>query len=264
MTRALEIARTKRLCFTITTGRSGTEYLARALGLFRGVRAEHEPKPTFGSAFRTVQAAPGTAREFWLAHKLPRIAACGEAVYAETSHLVCKGFLESAVELELPLTLIHLVRPPRDVATSLWQLATIPGRTYGGVKYYLAPFDERVLLPLERVRAERLDDYQMCFWYCLEIEARALDYARRFADRGVRVVRCELAEIATSVGVERMGRELQLDGLSAIGRIQLATTAGRRFNEKLAQKRPSVFTSARLDELEAEVRALVAADVPAR
>ena len=56
--------RAKRLIFTVTTGRSGTLYLARVLGLFRGTKSLHEPKPTFSSAFRTVQTAPSTAREF--------------------------------------------------------------------------------------------------------------------------------------------------------------------------------------------------------
>src|SRR6185436_2882073 len=129
-----------------TTGRSGTEYLARVLGLFRGVRALHEPKPTFASAFRTVCAAPETAREFWLEHKLPRIARARAPVYAETSHLACKGFLESLVELDLQPTLIHLRREPHAVARSMLALGTVPGRTYKGVKYYLGPGD-RVFLP---------------------------------------------------------------------------------------------------------------------
>jgi len=55
--------RAKRLFFTVTTGRSGTLYLARVLDLFRGTRSLHEPKPTFSSAFRTVQTVPATARD---------------------------------------------------------------------------------------------------------------------------------------------------------------------------------------------------------
>lgn len=253
----LASVRAKRLILTVTTGRSGTEYLARVLGAFRDVRATHEPKPTFGSAFRTVCANPATAREFWLAHKLPRIARSRRPLYAETSHLACKGFLESAVELELALTLVHLVRPARAVATSLWRLATIPGRTFGGVKYYLSPFDVRLLRPVPRERAERFDDYQLCYWYCLEIEARAAHYAERFAPRGVRVVRAELDALASVEAVERLGRELELGPLSALGRVKLAALAGRRLNEKSALKRPDAPDPARLDELEAQVREAV-------
>lgn len=252
---ALESVRAKRLTFTITTGRSGTGYLSRALGAFRDVYSTHEPKPTFGSAFRTVCADPSVAREFWLAHKLPRIARSPRAHYAESSHLVCKGFLESAVELGLQLRLVHLVRPARDVATSLWCLATIPGRSYGGIKYYLSPFDTaRVFAPVARGRAERFDDYQMCYWYCLEIEARARHYAEVFAPLGVRVVRAELAELGTLEGLERLGRELELGPLSALGRVRLAALVGRKLNDKQDRKRPNTLDAARLDELEAEVR----------
>lgn len=254
----LERVRTKRLIFTITTGRSGTEYLSRALACFRDVESRHEPKPTFGSAFRTVCAAPQTAREFWLAHKLPRIAASPRAIYAETSHLTCKGFLESAVELELRPTLVHLVRSEREVATSLWRLGTIPGRTYGGVKYYLSPWDARLASPVDAARAERWHDYQLCFWYCLEIAARARDYAERFTPRGARVHRVELTSIVAAGGVEELGRELDLGPLGAIGRFQLRTLPARRLNEKADRKREFDLGAGELDALEAEVRDAVA------
>ncbi len=259
MNAALESVRAKRLIFTITTGRSGTEYLAKVLGAFPGVRATHEPKPTFGSAFRSVCAEPSVAREFWLAHKLPRIARTHASIYAETSHLVCKGFLESALELGLRPQLVHLVRPAREVATSLWRLGTIPGRTFGGVKYYLSPFDTRVMAPVARERAERFDDYQLCYWYCLEIEARAARYAQQFAPHGVSVTRIELAQLANSAGVEGMAHELALDAPSPFGRLRLNALIGRKLNEKNALKRASTFDAADLDEREADVRAALAA-----
>jgi hypothetical protein len=257
MSAALEIVRRKRLIFTLTTGRSGTEYLARALGAFREVEARHEPKPTFGSAFRTVAAAPGTAREFWLAHKLPRIARGSRPVYAETSHLACKGFLESAVELGLTMTWVRLHRPAREVAASLWQLGTIPGRSYGGVKYYLAPFDRGVRLALDAARVERLDDYQLCYWYCLELEARAEELVRRFP--AVPCVRRELDQLGTLAALEELGRELGLAAPSPLGRVQLAALAGRRVNRKLDRKRAPEPEPGRLELLEAELRELVEA-----
>ena len=257
--RVLAAARAKRLIFTITTGRSGTEYLSHALACFRDVDSRHEPKPTFGSAFRTVRSAPATAREFWLAHKLPRIAASKQPIYAETSHLVCKGFLESAVELNLQMSLLHLVRAPREVATSLWRLATIPGRTYGGVKYYLSPWDAQLALPVDLASAERWDDYQLCFWYCLEIEARAREYAERFASRGVRVHRVELTAILASEGVEQLGRDLELGPLGTLGRLQLRTLPKRRINAKADRKREFTFAAGELDALEAGVLAATAA-----
>lgn len=253
---ALRRALEKRLILTVTTGRSGTEYLARVLGAFRDVHAEHEPKPTFGSAWRTVMQAPPTAREFWLAHKLPRVARTRAPLYAETSHLVCKGFLESAIDLGLRMTWLHLRRPAREVAVSLWRLGTIPGRSYAGVKYYLSPWDPRVRRPLIGARPEQLDDYQLCYWYCLEIAARAEEYARLAPQSGVRFVAIDLASLLTTEGVERLGELAELGPLSTLGRVQLSAFAGRRFNDKSGRKRPLTFAPARLDELEHELREL--------
>ena len=257
---ALEIVRRKRLILTVTTGRSGTEYLARALACFRSVESEHEPKPTFGSAFRTVCAAPETAREFWLAHKLPRIARVRAPVYAETSHLVCKGFLESALELGLAMSWIRLARPHREVATSLWRLSTIPGRTYGGVKYYLSPWDRGVRLALPPERARELDDYQLCYWYSLEIEARAAEYERIARSRGVAWHRVELAELREPGGVEALAAALGLGAPTPAGRVRLAALRSRRVNEKSDLKRELTLGSAELDRLEREL----VASLPAR
>jgi hypothetical protein len=264
MESALEVVRRKRLILAITTGRSGTEYLARALACFRSVESAHEPKPTFGSAFRTVCAAPETAREFWLAHKLPRIARVRAPVYAETSHLACKGFLESALELGLAMTWIRLARPHREVATSLWRLATIPGRTYGGVKYYLSPLDRGVRLALDPERVERLDDYQLCFWYSLEIEARAAEYEKLARERGVAWHAVELAALREPGGVEQLGAALGLGAPSPAGRVRLAALRGRRVNEKRELKREMALSEAELERLERELRDLLASAEPAR
>lgn len=251
----LERVRAKRLLLTVTTGRSGTLYLARVLGLFRGVTSEHEPKPTFSSAFRTVAAAPATAREFWLEHKLPRVARARGAVYAETSHLACKGFLESLVELGVVPELLHLVRAPRAVAASLLALGTVPGRTYKGVKYYLSPADAP-LLPLACPERE-LTDYQVCFWYCLEIAERARVYAERFAPAGVRVHRVELGELSERDGPARLGERLGLGAPGLRGRL-LAKLLDRSRNEKAAKKRALDLAPERLAREEEELVARLA------
>jgi uncharacterized integral membrane protein (TIGR00697 family) len=92
-----------------------------------------------------------------------------------------------------------------------------------------------VRVALDPARAEELDDYQLCYWYCLEIEARADEYRRR-APSDVRVHRVELAELREPEGIERLGEALELGPLSAFGHLQLRALAGRRLNAKDAQK----------------------------
>jgi len=249
--------RAKRLFFTVTTGRSGTRYLARVLGLFRGTKSLHEPKPTFSSAFRTVRTAPATAREFWLEHKLPAIARHRAGVYVETTHLACKGFLESLASIGVPFELLHLHREPRAVAKSLLALDTIPGRTYKGVKYYLSPADE-TFLPISELATRPLTDYQVCYWYCLEIAERARVLAERFAQHGVKMHRVELGEILDADGIARLGERLGLPGFSLRGRIARGWVGRRALNSRPEKKRPVTFSDAELAELEAELHARLA------
>ena len=165
---------TKSLIFTVTPGRSGTKYLAALLGSVPGVAAHHEAQPDFVTALRRAQQDPEVAFAFWRDVKLPFIASLDAPVYAETSHLFCKGFLEPAILLGLKPKLIILRRPPSEVASSFLERDTVPARTPYGTLYLLDTRDPYVM-PL--VGWERMTDYQLCFWYALEIERRQIKYA---------------------------------------------------------------------------------------
>jgi hypothetical protein len=247
----------RRLIFVISTGPSGTEYLTHVLGLFQNVHAEHEPEPSFTNAFRTIAAAPHLARQFWLDHKLPAIARSPAPIYAETSHLACKGFLESGIELGLRPALIHLVRRYRDTARSMLALNTIPARTFNGVRFYLGP-EDHAFLPVPRAVVDRWHDYQLCYWYCLEIGERARVYAERFRPLGIAVERVELDDIRTIAGVHDLARRLSLGPLSKAGARRLDGVVGQRTNQKTNAKRPPDLSDAELARWEQEVEAAVA------
>ena len=247
----------KELIFTLTTGRSGTELLSRALALFPGVTSRHEPKPTFSSAFRAVMAQPKVAREFWLQHKLPKIAREPGTVYCETSHLCSLGFLESLVELGGKPTLIVLRRQPRAVARSLCSQGDIPGRTLKGLKYYLAPQDRgRTFLEIEPAAAPDLHDYQLCYWYALELDLRAKAYQRAFAPLGLAFVALDFGALCTSAGVLALAQQLRLPQLSLARRGLLARRLAQPVNARPDRKRPFALTDLELDQLEAELRSL--------
>jgi hypothetical protein len=254
---ALRSVLERRLIFVISTGRSGTEYLTQVLGLFQNVHAEHEPEPSFTNAFRTIATAPHLARQFWLDHKLPAIARSPAPIYAETSHLVCKGFLESGIELGLRPTLIHLVRRYRDTARSMLALNTIPARTFNGVRFYLGP-EDHAFLPVPRAVFDRWHDYQLCYWYCLEIGERARVYAERFRPLGITVERVELDDIRTTAGVHDLARRLDFGPLSKAGARTLDAVVGQRTNQKTNAKRPRELSDAELTRWEQEVEAAVA------
>ena len=246
-------ARDKRLLFTVSTGRCGTQHLAFCLSLFRCVSAHHEPRPKFSEAMRAVQAQPDAAGEFWLRRKLPRIARSRKPIYAETSHVASKGFLESLIELGYRPDVIHLHRDPRPVALSLWRLDTVPGRTLRGLKYYLGPDDPGVL-PLRWPQGNEPHDYQLCFWYCLEIARRARALEDRCDAEGLRFHRVAVDELASLAGVLELGRTLQLGPPRALAAFDLRMRSRRHRNERRTKKLDRNLSPTALDELEQEVR----------
>lgn len=174
----------KRLIFTVTPGRSGTSYLAKLLGTIPNVSAHHEPSPNPATILRRVQQDPSAAYQFLYEHKLPAIKECPTEIYAETTHLFCKGFIEPMVRMGLRPSLIILRRPPREVALSHVIGSIIPARSSLGAYYLLDPRDPGVI-PL--FRWEWTTDYQLCFWYALEMERRQLRYAQMALELGLPV-----------------------------------------------------------------------------
>ena len=238
-----------RLVFTVTTGRSGTGWLARLLDCFPEVAVGHEPPPRMHKWMRRVLDDPHAGRCFWEEEKLPAIARCRQPVYVETSHLFAKGFFEPLIELGVVPDLILLRRDPRRVAASLYGLNTIPGRTELGRTYYLSP-DDPVLLPLPGW--EKLHDYQLCYWYCLETEHRRRVYGERARTLGARVVEVALEDLTTPTAVCALGRELELPAPGLIGRWRLHRLLRRPVNTKQRRKQRSL-SAAEMAALEAEL-----------
>lgn len=169
----LATVRAKALVVTVTAGRTGTTFLTHLLALCPDTTSLHEPEPSFVPVLRLAQRDPELARRFLLEYKLPFVADLPTRRYVETGHLLCKGFLEPLLALGLAPRAIALRRAPRRVATSLLSRHTVPGRGKLGLKYLLHPEDPGVLaLPAW----SRLSDYQLCFWYALEIERRQRAY----------------------------------------------------------------------------------------
>ncbi len=173
----------KTLLFTVTSGRSGTALLTALLRDCLGIVAEHEPPPRVNFVLRSLVLAPEMAAA-WLAHeKLPAMLARATGpVYAETSHLFCKGLIEPMLDLGLRPRFIILTRPAPEVARSLFQMNVIPGRTGAGRLVLLGPRDPGVLPVTE---PDGLTDYQLCYWYAREIERRQAGYAALFQARGL-------------------------------------------------------------------------------
>lgn len=181
-----------RLIFCLTPGRSGTRYLAAWLDAIPGVHAAHEPKPDFVEVARAARRDPTEAARFWRCEKLPYIASLDCDTYVETSHLFGKGFVKPLLDMGVVPDVIVLRRNARDVALSRWRRGSIPARTPNGQRYLLHP-ERAEHCPLPRWWA--MTDYQLCYWYTLEMEARIQERVRRIKEAGGNVAFLDFFEL---------------------------------------------------------------------
>ena len=239
----------KKLVFTVSTGRSGTRYLSFLLSGLPNTDSRHEPEPNFATVMREVQAHPEKAFAFWREQKLPAIAATEASIYIETSHLFCKGFFGPLLELEVRPALIFLRRNHRDVALSLYRLCTIPGRDEKGLRYYLSPEDPTTYAPDTWAS---FHEYQLCYWYVLEIERRDRIYRKIACDYGLDTVVLRFSDLIRN-RVNDMTKVLELPEVPIIekykSRIYKHIRSTESFNKKEKKKdRPS-----KINEMESEV-----------
>ena len=182
------IVKMKNFVFTMTTGRSGTKYLARLLELnLPDAECYHEihgwdrfgvdtPDLSHMTLFNS-QGNVEKVQAFWRS-KLARIAATPRQFYVETSHLLMKGGL---VENLAPLTeagTVHLVtleRDPYDTIVSFrnrFDFLDMANRWL----WYLDPEYPRNLVPWDDFFSQSHNG--LCLWYILEIRARAARYEK--------------------------------------------------------------------------------------
>jgi hypothetical protein len=215
------------------------------------VCALHEPAPEFSDVLRDVQGDALLAKAFLLEQKLPAIVRTTPQIYIETSHLACKGFFEPLLDLGIvPDVIIHR-RAKRDVALSMFKMGTIPGRSDKGLKFYLSPEDPAVLA-LEGW--QKLTDYQLCFWYCLEIERRAQHYKDLISRNGGSYVETTLPGLKSYKGLLACfaGLGLQVKKPTWLTGLRFSRSSRVKVNESTETKKP-VAIPEDLDQLEEEV-----------
>ncbi len=250
------MSQAERLILCVTTGRSGTALLADLFASLDGVVSLHEPEPKFSHVMRAAQEHPEVARRFWQLAKLSVVAATRVPIYVETSHLACKGFIEPLLEMGIVPDLVLLQREMRDVALSLYELNTIPGRSPEGLKFCLSPGDAHVLaLP----GWEKLHDYQLCYWYCLETARRAKLYAEAVQARGGAVATLAFTDLIAGRNLARLFDELRI-GVTPEELERAVVATQKVVNAKKEHKqRSGAEIQAQLQTFESEVTARVAA-----
>jgi hypothetical protein len=200
----------KKLIFTISSGRSGTKHLTRILGTLPSVGALHEPVPNFLHQMQSSQSDSSIADKFLNDLKLPWMSTIQEPIFAEISHLWCKGLLQAWLRRDdLPVPdVVLLDRNLRSVALSIMRLETTPERTHGGREWYIGPSAPTAILKVQDWK--KWSDYQLCYWYAMEVEARKVILGNLIKSKGGRVCRIDISELAKWQGIKRLIGELDL------------------------------------------------------
>jgi hypothetical protein len=232
----------KSFVFTMTTGRSGTKYLASLLGRnLPDAECHHEihgwdrfgvdtPDLSHMTLFNS-QGNVEKVQAFWRS-KLGRIAAIPRRYYAETSHLLMKGGL---IENLSPLTeagrvhLIALERDPYATILSFRNRFDFLDKANSWL-WYLDPDYPRNLVPSNALVAEGLNG--RCLWYILEIRARIAQYMKQLAGNKRIVFHCfSLEELRRAEGASRLlqalgvpvtANQVDLPGPENVGSLRVA------------------------------------------
>ncbi|MBA6412685.1 sulfotransferase domain-containing protein [Parahaliea sp. F7430] len=165
--------------FVATTGRSGTLTLVDIFSQIPDCLAVHEPYPVMnGSILHDANyGRKDTVTRFYKERKSVNIrrAASGARYYLEANHLFIKTFVEqTSQDFGDRLRIIHLVRNPMAVASSIYCLHDEPG-TEAGNRWWLdyrAPSNLINIAELLENSPRFSNPYFKCLWYWFELEAR--------------------------------------------------------------------------------------------
>lgn len=246
--------RNVQLYFTVTTGRSGTAFLTKYVENFKDIYSVHEAAPPFHPYMRKAIYEKDVAEKFWENEKIPTVVSSGAKKYCETSHLICKGFLETLFDNGIYPNLILLKRNKREVAKSIFFLSTVPGRTAAGLEYYLKPDDPGVLVPVSDW--QNLTDYQLCYWYTLEIEARQEHYGKLVSGNGAKVLVVDFERLLAGELFDELTEFFGLEKINFFLKLRLRIQSLFKVNAKTKGKLRKSLTHA--VDFAAEERELMA------
>jgi hypothetical protein len=169
----------QKVIFTATTGRSGTLTLAKLFSTVEGCIALHEPPPIMNGPVLEAANTGNAALIDRVYRQVKSInilrAAVGHRYYMEANHLFIKTFYDHAIrDFGDRLAVIHLVRPPIEVATSIYRLEDYPGTERGNYWWldYRAPSNLIKIADLLDWDVEFSHPFYKALWYWHEVELR--------------------------------------------------------------------------------------------
>ncbi|MFA6544489.1 MAG: tetratricopeptide repeat protein [Limisphaerales bacterium] len=251
----------KHYIFSLSTGRSGTNYLADLLELnLPRSRVHHEqlgyanwgvdsPDVSHLTTFNNVGNSE-LVRAFWQ-RKFGRIKALDLRYFAETSHVLAKAGLVENLDLLQGSGKVHLIYLKRDILKTVSSLVTRADFLNKGNMWlwYLDPDYPNIIVSPEPFR--RFGQIGFAFWYVIEMRTRAEYYRLLLAGCDAVVFHeADLEAVSRRDGAAKLLAELGVDLLPAEielpGRVNANT--GERLDDARRQQIREVVGSLTFDE----------------
>lgn len=183
----------KNIVLSLSPGRCGTRLLYQLAGkLVKDCYALHEGQPAFYGVDWDIRRDPEKVEAFVRDVKIPAIMEFPERNYFESGHIFGLGFFHAFLKQDVPFSVIQVHRDIREVARSLWRIKAVPGRNRKKANFLIQP-GEAETLPLPGW--EKMSNYQLCYWYCLEIERRKDAYRQLMDEKGLTTVDLYFGEL---------------------------------------------------------------------
>ena len=173
-----ESVKDRRLIFTISPGRAGSEYLATLLNTAQNVSAYHEPLPRMNGGYLEM----AMNRPLSESYRKRRIKLLGinrtlsrldkNNIYVETSHMFIKSFYDVVLDYYENVEVIVLRRPLHKVLKSFIEMGFFSDINPASPRWMHTPGSANSAAePLKPVG--EMDQYEKCLAYLLDIEALA-------------------------------------------------------------------------------------------
>lgn len=201
----------RTLVYTISTGRSGTAFLAEFLRAnLPGATVHHErtaftdlgritPEASHFMAFNNAGNVPGLQR-FWK-RRLKADAADPADIFVETSHFNARGGLLENLGARPEGTRAVVIAQSRDILPTVWSLHNRCDFRNNGFTWLFAldPRWRNVIVQSKVFRQWGMAGSAL--WYVIEMQTRAAYYRRLLADMpGVQFVDVDLSELKEGAG----------------------------------------------------------------
>ena len=204
----------RRLVFVISTGRAGSEYLARLFNTAANVYAIHEPRPRMNGRYLEMAMNAPLADSYYkrrikilgINRALSRMDK--DSIYVETSHMFIKSFHDVVLDYYDNVEVIILRRPLYKILKSFVELGFFAESNPTSRRWFHLPGSRNSKAELFKPLAE-MDQFEKCIAYLLDIEAFAQEFTIKYPN--VKTHEVQLEDVGSVEGARRFFEGLRAE-----------------------------------------------------